>query len=85
MSFVGDVGQGVGNSLIAAIPYAGLPAFFVGAAGGGISSAAEKTGDVGFYILIICDGEFGDIKTTVVFRFLGDDRCFCVVCNIISR
>ena len=47
MSFVGDVGQGVGNSLIAAIPYAGLPAFFVGAAGGGISSAAEKTGDVG--------------------------------------
>ena len=29
-------------------------------AGCGISSAAEKTGDVGFYILIICDGEFCD-------------------------
>ena len=48
MSFVGDTGSAVGNSLVAAIPYVGLPAFFVGAAGGGISSAAEKTGDVGF-------------------------------------
>lgn len=48
MSFVGDVGAGVGNSLVAAIPYVGLPSFFLGAAGGGISSAAEKTGEVGF-------------------------------------
>ena len=48
MSFFGDVGSALGNSLVAVIPYVGLPAFFAGASGGGISSAAEKTGDVGF-------------------------------------
>lgn len=48
MSFIGDVGAGVGNSLIAALPFIGLPTFFAGAAGGGIGSAAQKTGDVGF-------------------------------------
>ena len=43
MSFAGDVGSALGNSLVAAIPVVGMPAFFAGAAGGGISSAAEKT------------------------------------------
>ena len=40
MSFIGDVGGGIGNSLVAMVPFVGLPSFFLGSAGGGISSAA---------------------------------------------
>lgn len=50
--FIGDVAHGIGNSSIflldAVAPGLGTTLFFAGAAGGGISSAAEKTGDVGW-------------------------------------
>ena len=53
MSFVGDAAEGVGQSsvfLLNAIPglgQAGTAAFFVGAAGNGISDAVRTTGDIG--------------------------------------
>lgn len=50
--FVGDVAHGVGQSTVflldAVAPGVGTGLFFSGAVGGGISSAAEKTGDVGW-------------------------------------
>ena len=48
MQFIGDVGQGLGQSATMLIPYVGVPAFFLGVGSQGISGAAEKTGDVGF-------------------------------------
>ena len=53
MSFVGDAAEGVGQSsvfLLNAIPglgQVGTAAFFVGAAGNGISDAVRTTGDIG--------------------------------------
>lgn len=48
MQFIGDVGQGLGQSATMLIPYVGPYAFFTGVISQGISGAAEKTGDVGF-------------------------------------
>lgn len=48
MKFVGDVTSGLGQSATMLIPYAGVPLFFAGAIGGGVGSAVEKTGDLGF-------------------------------------
>ncbi|MBQ9116117.1 MAG: hypothetical protein IJY04_03750 [Clostridia bacterium] len=47
MSFVGDVGQGIGSSLVALIPAAGVPLMAIGAAGGGVASAVQQTGELG--------------------------------------
>lgn len=46
--FVGDVFQGLGQSSVMLIPYAGPWLFFAGVGSQGISGAAAKTGDVGF-------------------------------------
>lgn len=48
MKFVGDVTSGLGQSATMLIPYAGVPLFFAGAIGGGVGSAVEKTGELGF-------------------------------------
>ena len=48
MKFVGDVSSGLGQSATMLIPGAGVPLFFAGAIGGGIGSATEKTGELGF-------------------------------------
>ena len=48
MRFVGDVASGVGQSATFLIPYAGQAIFFTGVMGNSISSAAQKTGKVGF-------------------------------------
>ena len=47
MQVAGDVASGIGNSVTFMIPYAGPWLAATGYAGMGISSAAEKTGDVG--------------------------------------
>lgn len=47
MQIAGDVTSGIGNSLTFMIPYAGPWLAAAGYTGMGISSAAEKTGDVG--------------------------------------
>lgn len=48
MKFVGDVSSGLGQSATMLIPYAGPVLFYAGAIGGGIGSATEKTGELGF-------------------------------------
>lgn len=48
MKFVGDVTSGLGQSSTMLIPYAGVPLFFAGVIGGGVGSAVEKTGELGF-------------------------------------
>ena len=48
MGFVGDTLHGIGQSSVLFIPYAGAPLFYTGIVSQGVSSAAEKTGDVGF-------------------------------------
>ena len=47
MDFVGDVGQGIGQSAVMAIPYVGTAAFFAGVGGQGIGSAVQTTGELG--------------------------------------
>ena len=60
----GGIGEGfayaVGNVGIGAAGIVEGVTDLVSAAGCGISSAAEKTGDVGFYMLTFCDGVFCD-------------------------
>ena len=48
MKFTGDVASGLGQSATMLIPYAGPVLFYAGAIGGGIGSAVEKTGELGF-------------------------------------
>ena len=48
MSFVGDTLHGIGQSAALFIPYAGAPLFYAGIVSQGVSSAAAKTGEVGF-------------------------------------
>jgi len=52
MQFMGDVGGGIGDSSVLLIPYAGVPLFATGVVGQGISSAAAKTGKVGWNELL---------------------------------
>ena len=63
-SNTGGIGEGlayaVGNVGIGAAGIVEGVTDLVSAAGCGISSAAEKTGDVGLYMLTFCDGEFCD-------------------------
>ena len=47
MDFIGDVGQGIGNSAVMAVPYVGKVAFFAGAIGQGVGEAVQSTGKVG--------------------------------------
>lgn len=47
MSFVGDVGQGLGQSAAFLIPGAGAPLFFGGVIGQGIGGAVQTTGELG--------------------------------------
>lgn len=47
MDFIGDVGQGIGNSAVMAVPYVGKVAFFAGAIGQGVGEAVQSTGEVG--------------------------------------
>ena len=48
VSFVGDVGQGLGQSATMLIPYVGPYAFFAGVIGQSIGEATQQTGELGF-------------------------------------
>lgn len=48
MSYVGDTASSLGQSATMLIPVAGPVLFYAGAIGGGIGSAVEKTGELGF-------------------------------------
>lgn len=52
MSFLGDVGEGVGQSSVmlanAAVPFLGTGMFFTGIAGNSIGNAVAQTGDIGW-------------------------------------
>lgn len=48
ISFVGDVGQGLGQSATMMIPYVGKVAYYAGAIGQGIGEATQQTGELGF-------------------------------------
>ena len=48
VSFVGDVGQGLGQSATMMIPYVGPYAFFAGVIGQSIGEGVQQTGELGF-------------------------------------
>lgn len=47
IKFAGDVTTGLGQSATMLIPYVGVPLFFAGVGGQGVSGAVEKTGELG--------------------------------------
>lgn len=47
MKFFGDTAQGVGQSSVFFVPYVGVPLFFTGAAGRGVTEAHQTTGELG--------------------------------------